>query len=295
MRHLIFATGFGGGYPKMPNIEGTDSYVGITLHSSQYISASEYTGKRAVVVGACNSAHDIALDLYHHGVDVTMIQRSSTCVISLNAFRASSEDKYNDHFPVGVADVLGYALPWPSLRKLLKDVTLRTASTIDKELLSGLENAGFRTNLGIDDVGPLSLFFERGGGMYIDTGACREIINGNIQIQSGSSVRRFVSHGLELEDGTELGCDVVVFATGFSELRDSITEMCGPDIANKVGPVWGLDDEGDLQGVWRRTGQPHLWIGLGSLGRSRFHSLHLALQIKALEEGLATEDDIYVQ
>jgi len=49
-----------------------------------------------------------------------------------------------------------------------------------------------------------------------DTGACREIINGNIQIQSGSSIRRFVSHGLELEDGTELGCDVVVFATGYA-------------------------------------------------------------------------------
>jgi len=41
-------------------------------------------------------------------------------------------DKYNDHFPVGVADVLGYALPWPSLRKLFKDMTLRMASTIDK-------------------------------------------------------------------------------------------------------------------------------------------------------------------
>ena len=41
-------------------------------------------------------------------------------------------EKYNEHFPVGVADVLGYALPWPSLRKVLKHETLRTASTIDK-------------------------------------------------------------------------------------------------------------------------------------------------------------------
>ena len=78
----------------------------------------------------------------------------------------------------------------------------------------------------------LSLFFASGGGMFIgtisrfecrkicsnsstDTGACQEIISGNIQIKSGSSVRRFVSHGLELEDGTELGCDVAIFATGY--------------------------------------------------------------------------------
>ncbi|KIM60484.1 hypothetical protein SCLCIDRAFT_124024 [Scleroderma citrinum Foug A] len=279
VRHLIFATGFGGGYPNMPDIEDMASkFLAIVLHSSQYTSASEYTGKKAVVVGACNSAHDIALDLYRHGVGVTMIQRSSTCVISSDAFRASRKDRYNEHFPVGVADILGYALPWQSLRKLLKDATLRTASTTDKYLLGGLENAGFRTNLGIDGAGMLSLFFASGGGMFIDTGACQEIISGNIQIKSGSSVRRFVSHGLELEDGTELGCDIAIFATGFRGLRDSITDICGPDVANMVGPVWGLDDEGQLQGVWRRTGQPHLWIGLGGLGMSRFHSLHLALR-----------------
>lgn len=49
----------------------------------------------------------------------------------------------------------------------------------------------------------------------------------------------------------------------FGDLRDSIREICGPDVAKKVGPVWGLDDEGEHLGRWRRTGQPHLWIGMG--------------------------------
>ncbi|KIM60485.1 hypothetical protein SCLCIDRAFT_124053 [Scleroderma citrinum Foug A] len=296
VNHLIFATGYGGGFPKIPDIEGKDIYNGKVLHSFQYMSPLDFTGKRAVVVGACTSAHDIAHDLYRHGLDVTMIQRSSTCIISLDALKASLQGKrYNEHFPVDFADVLGHALPWPSLRQLLKHETLRIASTTDKDLLSGLEKVGFRTNLGIDGAGPLSLIFAFGGGFYIaDTGACREIISGNIKIKSGCSVRRFVSHGLELEDGTELECDVVIFATGFGDLRDSIREICGPDVAKKVGPVWGLDDEGEHLGRWRRTGQPHLWIGMGNLSRSRFHSLHLALQIKALEEGLTTEDEIYV-
>ena len=81
------------------------------------------------------------------------------------------------------ADVLGHALPWPSLRQLLKHETLRIASTTDKydlrlslvvwsercvrDLLSGLEKVGFRTNLGIDGAGPLSLIFAFGGGFYI--------------------------------------------------------------------------------------------------------------------------------
>ena len=39
-------------------------------------------GKRAIVVGSCNSGHDIARDYYDHGYDVTMIQRSSTLVLT---------------------------------------------------------------------------------------------------------------------------------------------------------------------------------------------------------------------
>lgn len=27
--------------------------------------------------------------------------------------------------------------------------------------------------------------------------------------------------------------------------------------------MWGLDAEGELQGVWRRTGHPRLWIAMG--------------------------------
>ena len=39
-------------------------------------------GKKAVIVGSCNSGHDIARDYYEHGCDVTMVQRSSTLVIN---------------------------------------------------------------------------------------------------------------------------------------------------------------------------------------------------------------------
>jgi hypothetical protein len=37
-------------------------------------------GKKVVVLGANNSAHDICADLWEHGADVTMVQRSSTMI-----------------------------------------------------------------------------------------------------------------------------------------------------------------------------------------------------------------------
>ena len=40
--------------------------------------------------------------------------------------------------------------------------------------------------------------------------------------------------------------------------------------------------------LWKPTAQDGLWIQGGNLMQARFHSLHLALQLKARMEGLPT-------
>jgi putative flavoprotein involved in K+ transport len=40
--------------------------------------------------------------------------------------------------------------------------------------------------------------------------------------------------------------------------------------------------------MWKPTAQEALWFQGGNLMQGRFHSLHLALQLKARQEGLAT-------
>ena len=74
---------------KFPQIKGMDSFAGdILCHSSQFKGARKLeTGekKHAIVVGCCNSGHDIAQDFYEHGYDVTIVQRSSTYVMSSKA------------------------------------------------------------------------------------------------------------------------------------------------------------------------------------------------------------------
>jgi len=46
--------------------------------------------------------------------------------------------------------------------------------------------------------------------------------------------------------------------------------------------------EGELRNMWKPTAQEGLWFHGGNLVQSRFHSLHLALQLKARMEGIAT-------
>ncbi|KAG6380235.1 hypothetical protein JVT61DRAFT_8327 [Boletus reticuloceps] len=214
VKHLIFATGFGGGFPKMPDIPGKEIYRGSALHSTQFASAAEYEGKKVIVVGACNSAHDIGHDLSNHGCDVTMIQRSPTYVISKEAVELALGERYNDHFPVQFADILSAALPFATFKCLQQASVARTANGIDKELLSNLARAGFQTYLGPDGAGLLPLIFEKGGGLYINTGASQEIVKGAIKVRSSPAIRRFTERGVELEDETELEGDVVIFATG---------------------------------------------------------------------------------
>ena len=83
-RHVILATGHSG-EPYLPSqITGIGDFKGDRLvHSSHFTKPNDNAkGKKAVVVGCCNSGHDIARDYYDHGYDVTMVQRSSTLVVT---------------------------------------------------------------------------------------------------------------------------------------------------------------------------------------------------------------------
>lgn len=58
--------------PNMPRFDG--AFEGALIHASQYRSASQFDGKRVLVVGAGNSGCDIAVDAIHHAVrtDISM-------------------------------------------------------------------------------------------------------------------------------------------------------------------------------------------------------------------------------
>lgn len=54
--------------------------------------AKDGHGKKAVVVGSCNSAHDMAQDLLEKGHDVTVVQRSSTLALKRAFVSAEKPD-----------------------------------------------------------------------------------------------------------------------------------------------------------------------------------------------------------
>ncbi|MDQ1505998.1 MAG: hypothetical protein QOD57_3725 [Actinomycetota bacterium] len=284
--HVVLATGMSG-VPNVPEIPGVDEFAGTVRHSSAHGGGREFAGRKALVVGACNSGHDIAQDFYEQGAAVTMVQRSSTYVMSSeNGIAVLFAGVYEEGGPpVEDADMMFSSLPFPLVGELHKQAT-KVLADLDGELLAGLEKAGFKVDYGDDGSGLFMKYLTRGGGYYIDVGASRLIADGKIGIKQGVEIDRFTKTGVVFSDGTSLDADVVVLATGYQNMRESARRLLGVAVADRCSPVWGLDDEGELRTIWRRSGHDRFWFMGGNLQQARTYSKFLALLIKADEENL---------
>ncbi len=281
--HIVLATGVSGS-PTRPTLPGEDEFRGQVMHSSEFSDGTDFQGRKVVIVGASNSAHDIAHDLAENGVPVTMVQRSQTQVASSqNMFDVLFEGLYGEDANVKHGDLLAGSFPLPVLFQLHRDVAFAEIQRRDADMIEGLEAAGFTFN----PVGVQELFYRRGGGYYIDVGASAAIIDGRVAIRSGVEVERLTPTGVVYTDGTQEDADVVILATGYGNVRDVIGDLFGEDVRGRVSEVWGVDEGNEIRGVWRPSGQDGLWVMGGNLFLVRQHAHVLALQLTAAEAGLS--------
>ncbi|EAQ83686.1 hypothetical protein CHGG_10090 [Chaetomium globosum CBS 148.51] len=261
----------------------TPSRVAWLCHSGDFPGARESgKGKKAVVVGACNSSMDICQDYVEKGYDVTVVQRSSTFVISSQScLKVALGGLYEESSPpVEDSDIFVWGMPSPVLKSLQVDVTT-IAGQRDKEILDGLEKAGFKVDKGPSDSGIFGKYLQRGGGYYIDVGGSKLIIDGKIKVKHGQEVEQVLPTGLKFADGSELEADEIVFATGYDNMRTTAKAILGQELPDKVGDIWGWDEEGEMRTIWTSSGHPGLWFHGGNLAMCRYYSRLVALQILA--------------
>ncbi|OAA55101.1 flavin-containing monooxygenase [Cordyceps fumosorosea ARSEF 2679] len=288
-RHIIQATGYSG-QKYLPDIKGMDSFKGHVLcHSSDFPGAKKDIGKgkKAIVVGCCNSGHDISHDFYENGYDVTMVQRSSTHVVSSAAItEIALKGLFSETSPpVDDADLLLNSLPNAVLKTVQVQVGVLQRAH-DEPMLTGLAAAGFKVDDGPDGAGLFFKYFQRGGGYYIDVGASQLIADGKIKIKQGQEISEVLPNGLRFADGEELEADEIVLATGYQNMREQAREMYGDELADRVKDVGGLNEEGEYRTMWQDSGHPGFWFHGGNMAQCRYFSRLLALQIKGLEAGL---------
>lgn len=282
-RHIIVATGVSG-IPIWPKIPGLDSFKGAVMHSGQYTSGGEWKGRKAMVLGTGNSGHDVAQDLCASGVDTTIVQRSPTYIVSIREAQKVYAT-YSEGLPFEDCDLLACSMPYPVLRRAYQLSTAEMRD-VDRDLLKGLEKRGFKLTYGEDDTGFQMMYLRRGGGYYFNVGCSDMIIDGRVGLLQYDTIDRFEADGVVLKGGTKKPLDLVVVATGYESQQEFVRATLGNDVAERIGPVWGFDDGGELRNMWGPTRQPGLWFTAGSLAQCRIYSRYLALQIKAREDGL---------
>jgi putative flavoprotein involved in K+ transport len=89
-----------------------------------------------------------------------------------------------------------------------------------------------------------------------------------------------------MKDGRVEKADLIVTATGYYPPQELVRRLLGDEMADKIGPVWGVAEDGEMNNMYRPTAQKGLWFMGGGLAQCRIYAKPLALQIKAHEERL---------
>jgi putative flavoprotein involved in K+ transport len=300
-KQLVLATGMSA-KPRIPDFPGMETFKGDQHHSSKHPGPDAYKGKKAVVIGSNNSAHDICAALWEYDADVTMVQRTSTHIVrSDSLMEIGLGDLYSERavqsgMTTEKADTIFASLPY----RIMHEFQIPIYDAIrerDADFYKRLEDAGFMLDFGDDDSGLFMKYLRRGSGYYIDVGASELVANGSVKLVSGKGVERITEHGVLLDDGTELPADLIVYATGYNSMNGFASELISEEVGAKVGKVWGLGSdttkdpgpwEGEQRNMWKPTQQEALWFHGGNLHQSRYYSQFLALQLKAREVGIPT-------
>jgi len=283
-RHVIMATGVSG-IPNLPKIDTLSAFKGPAVHSSQYHDGEDWSGKHAIVLGCGNSGHDISQDLYSSGAKVTMIQRSPSLVVNIEPSAQFPYKLYDEDRGTDECDFITTSMPTPLVKQAHRHFT-KAARTTDKALLDGLEKIGFRLDFGDNDTGWQFKYLTRGGGYYFNVGCSDLLAEGKIDLVQFDQIDQFTDHGMTMKDGRKIDADIVILATGYKPQEYLVSKLFGDEIAARIGPIWGFGDGMELRNMYCQTGQPGLWFIAGSFAQCRIYSKYLALQIKALEEGI---------
>ena len=189
-RRVVVATGYSH-TPRRPDWPGLDTFPGDLRHSADYREPSAYAGRRVLVVGAGNSATEIALDLLGVGATVTLSVRTPPNIVRRDTLGVPSQ---------------------------LFGIALKKAPTVAKDPLA----AAIR-RISIPDLSayglppqrnPITQFQETGHVPILDTGIVAAIRSGQVRVVA-ATVSVDGPH-VRLADGSSVQPDAVIAATGFT-------------------------------------------------------------------------------
>jgi cation diffusion facilitator CzcD-associated flavoprotein CzcO len=206
-RAVVMATGLNR-RPRAPTYPGQASFRGAVEHSTSYVDAAPYLGRRVLVVGFGNSGAEIALDLAESAVDVTVAVRGPVNVLP--------------------RDFLGMPTQLTAIRfgRLPLRVRDRVGRLVARLAFGDLRRYGLTPH----PVGPATQIERHGRIPVLDIGALGAIQRGTLRV--APQIAELTPTAVRFVDGREQRCDHVILATGF---EPGLDELLAPELVPAGG------------------------------------------------------------
>ncbi|KAL5791722.1 hypothetical protein ACOSP7_000316 [Xanthoceras sorbifolium] len=186
-RFLVVASGETSDPFTPKNIDGLSNSTAEVIHSTQFRNGKAYGGKNVLVVGAGNSAMEIALDLANYGAKTSIVIRSPIHVLSREIVYIGLV--MMRYFPPGMVD---------SLMVMLSKLFY-----------------GDLTEYGINRPKEGPFFMKVAYGKYpvFDVGTFKKIKSGEIQVLP--AIESIGGKEVVFKNGKSYPFDTIIFCTGF--------------------------------------------------------------------------------
>ncbi|KUF19683.1 flavin-containing monooxygenase [Streptomyces silvensis] len=223
---VVIATGHNH-TPRLPDWPGREAYTGDLLHASAYRNPAPYAGKDVLVVGVGNTGAEIAVDLVEGGAArVRLAVRTAPHIV-----RRSTAG-----WPAQRSGILCRRLPLPVVDRLARVVARVSVPDLSARGLprprTGLYSRVRQGAIPVQDVGLIDAV--RAG-----------------RVEPVAAVESFEQDKVVLADGSRVGPDAVIAATGYHRALEPL-----------LGHLGVLDDRGRPRAHGPRTapGAPDLYF-----------------------------------
>ena len=98
------------------------------------------------------------------------------------------------------------------------------------------------------------------------------IVEGRVSLIQWDDMGGFTESGYRMKDGTEHKAELVVLATGSKGFEHAVETLFGQTVLERIGKIWGFEDNQELPNMWIATPQPGICFTAGAFSQCRICS-----------------------
>ncbi len=245
--------------PRLPDIDGIDSFQGRVFHSARWDHDTDLTGKRIAVIGTGASAIQIVPELQQVASELHVYQRTAPWVIPRHDRTYGSAERFALRHVPGLQSLYRTAIYWgresyvPAFTRqpaLAKPAELMARSNIRK----GISDPELRRKVTPDyRIGCKRILISNTYYPALDA-PTTELVTDPIQ--------KVTPRGIVTADGTEREIDVLVVATGFHVTDMPIADHLTGRAGRTLGETWARSGQSAYKGT-TVAGFPNLFFLVG--------------------------------